>query len=158
MRLWSLHPSHLDVKGLLALWREGLLAQKVLLGQTRGYTKHPQLDRFRATGNPVSTVGAYLSEIYREASRRGYRFDQKRIVRYASGIRVQLPVTRGQLRYEWEHLLRKLSTRDRSRFRLLQAKPPKPHPLFRRVAGPIEPWERIPSSAVRSEKNARTRR
>jgi len=30
MRLWSLHPRYLDAKGLVALWREGLLAQKVL--------------------------------------------------------------------------------------------------------------------------------
>lgn len=43
MRLWSLHPQYLDAKGLVALWREGLLAQAVLAGQTRGYKRHPQL-------------------------------------------------------------------------------------------------------------------
>lgn len=37
MRIWSLHPSYLDAKGLVALWRETLLAQKVLLGATVGY-------------------------------------------------------------------------------------------------------------------------
>ena len=27
MRLWSLHPKHLDPQGLVARWREGLLAR-----------------------------------------------------------------------------------------------------------------------------------
>src|SRR5690606_6899395 len=42
MRLWSLHPRYLDRQGLLALWREALLARAVLRGETRGYTLHPQ--------------------------------------------------------------------------------------------------------------------
>ena len=46
MRLWSLHPKYLDIKGLVACWREGLLARKVLLDQTKGYKNHPQLIRF----------------------------------------------------------------------------------------------------------------
>jgi hypothetical protein len=29
-RIWSLHPKYLDARGLVALWREGLLAQAVL--------------------------------------------------------------------------------------------------------------------------------
>ena len=41
MRLWTLHPQYLDPRGLVALWREALLAQKVLLGRTRGYRAHP---------------------------------------------------------------------------------------------------------------------
>lgn len=48
MRLWSVHPKYLDVRGLVALWREGLLAQAVLRGRTKGYLHHPQLERFRA--------------------------------------------------------------------------------------------------------------
>ncbi len=47
MRLWSLHPKYLDRQGLLAVWREGLLAQKVLQGKTKGYKNHPQLKRFQ---------------------------------------------------------------------------------------------------------------
>lgn len=31
MRLWSIHPCYLDSKGLIALWRESLLAQACLL-------------------------------------------------------------------------------------------------------------------------------
>jgi len=143
MRLWSLHPAQLDVKGLLAVWREGLLAQRVLCGRTRGYTRHPQLDRFRALRDPVSAVGAYLSEIFREAEQRGYSFNKTLIVRYASRARARIPVTRGQVRYEWAHLLSKLRARDRSLWQALIARRPKAHPLFRVVAGSIEPWERI---------------
>jgi hypothetical protein len=37
MRLWTLHPKCLDARGLVVPWREALLAQKVLRGETRGY-------------------------------------------------------------------------------------------------------------------------
>ncbi|WP_308727259.1 MULTISPECIES: pyrimidine dimer DNA glycosylase/endonuclease V [unclassified Arthrobacter] len=57
MRLWSLHPELLDAKGLVACWRETLLAQKTLAGQTAGYVNHPQLVRFRASGAPLRMVG-----------------------------------------------------------------------------------------------------
>ncbi len=40
MRLWSLHPKYLDVKGLVRAWREGLLARKALGGETKGYRNH----------------------------------------------------------------------------------------------------------------------
>jgi hypothetical protein len=43
MRLWSLHPQYLDPAGLVAVWREGLLARAVFAGQTTGYKHHPQL-------------------------------------------------------------------------------------------------------------------
>ena len=53
MRLWSLDPAHLDRQGLVACWREALLAQAVLAGRTRGYRHHPQLERFRVVPGPV---------------------------------------------------------------------------------------------------------
>ena len=37
MRLWTIHPRYLDSRGLVALWRESLLARAVLRSQTRGY-------------------------------------------------------------------------------------------------------------------------
>ena len=80
MRLWTLHPRHLDAAGLVALWREALLAQAVLLGRTRGYTRHPQLQRFRAAADPVASIGAYLRVVADEATSRGYAFDATRIV------------------------------------------------------------------------------
>ena len=67
MRLWSLHPGYLDSQGLVALWREALLAQKVLAGKTRGYKNHPQLERFKAHPHPPQAIAAYLVSVWEEA-------------------------------------------------------------------------------------------
>ena len=141
MRLWSLHPRYLDAKGLTAVWREGLLARKVLLGETRGYRSHPQLERFRSGGDPVALVESYLRAVWDEAAERGYRFDRGKISHAAAGGK--LWVTRGQLAYERDHLLNKLSARDPDRFELLSTEPiPVAHPLFIAVAGEVGSWER----------------
>ncbi|HVT92663.1 MAG TPA: pyrimidine dimer DNA glycosylase/endonuclease V [Bryobacteraceae bacterium] len=141
MRLWSLHPSLLDRAGLVALWREALLAQHVLLGRTRGYRFHPQLERFRQAEEPGAAIAAYLSSVHEEADARGYRFDSSKIVRKPGAI--VLTVTRGQLVYELGHLRKKLGQRDPVRLRLLPAqRNVKAHPMFRIVPGPIESWER----------------
>src|SRR5215470_16226402 len=110
MRLWTLHPNLLDARGLVALWREGLLAQAVLRGRTAGYVHHPQLVRFRAATSPRGAIAAYLRAVEAEARARGYAFDARKI----SGARYDgvIPVTRGQLAHEWEHLLTKLARRD----------------------------------------------
>ena len=76
MRIWSLHPSLLDRRALVACWRETRLAQKVLRGLTRGYTNHPQLIRFRAHPQPLEAVAAYLSGLADEADARGYSFNR----------------------------------------------------------------------------------
>lgn len=142
MRIWTVHPQYLDQKGLVALWREGLLAQNVLLGRTRGYRQHPQLTRFREQRNPVAAIATYLAEIQREATRRGYVFDGRKIVPHRRHRTVF--VTRGQLLYEWKHLRAKLRRRDRARYAATSDVPaPKPHPLFKVVRGAIEPWERV---------------
>ena len=136
MRIWSLHPSQLDRQGLLACWRETLLAQAVLAGRTRGYTQHPQLQRFYEQNHPLRAVGGYLSAVADDADRRGYRFDRTRILE--PGDVPQIPVTDGQLAFEWQHLQRKLAERSPE----LAGGVPHPHPLFRVVAGPIADWER----------------
>ena len=100
MRLWSLHPKYLDPKGLVAVWREGLLALKVLKGETAGYQHHPQLGRFRLQKRPVETVEAYLWQIYLESRRRSYRFDSDKIGQPTRSFR--LKVTDGQLNFELE--------------------------------------------------------
>jgi len=141
MRLWSIAPHYLDAKGLVALWREGLLAQKVLLGLTKGYRHHPQLSRFRAASDPVLAIGAYLAEVVNEAERRGYRFDRSKIVK--CGRCAKIDVAQGQLAYEWTHLLEKLQKRaaqDYVRHKAVAA--PDAHPAFRVVPGGIEDWER----------------
>jgi hypothetical protein len=141
MRLWSLHPSLLDAKGLVALWREALLAQKVLQGKTAGYRSHPQLHRFRESAEPLAAISTYLWAVHDEAARRGYAFDASKI---AVGRRpLSLAVTRGQLAFEREHLKEKLRRRDPPRFRLFcRTRQVTAHPLFVVVQGEIEPWER----------------
>ncbi len=142
MRLWSLHPRYLDAQGLVALWREALLAQAVLRGRTRGYQHHPQLERFRAHPQPVSAVNFYLAQVHAEATARSYSFDAKKVgpVRDIAPI----PVAAGQLRYEWMHLLRKLERRSPEAHRVWRStKSPESHPLFRKVRGSVASWEKI---------------
>ena len=144
VRLWSIHPRYLDSRGLVALWREGLLAQAVLEGKTRGYRRHPQLARFQDLGRPAAAVRGYLWHVYQEALHRGFRFDRSRIGRVTSCP--QLRVTSGQLAYELSHLKRKLRARDPRRYRALRRlKRPRPHPSFTAVAGGVEAWERVRS-------------
>lgn len=136
MRLWSLHPRYLDAKGLVALWREGLLAQKVLAGLTKGYRHHPQLARFYSQSDAQGAIAAYL----REATRRGYRFDASKIGQCAEGLHIA--VTSGQMDYELTHLRTKLAVRDAAAWqRIAEVKQPEPHPLFVVVKGEVEDWE-----------------
>lgn len=142
MRRWSINPKYLDPMGLVALWREGLLAQKVLLGQTRGYQAHPQLNRFRACADPVLVIGCYLQQVAAEAQRRGYRFDHTKVVK--SGPCPKMTVQRGQIEYEWQHLLAKLKGRAPQVYEInKQLTRPLPHPLFEIVPGASEAWERV---------------
>lgn len=141
MRLWSLHPRYLDARGLVALWREALLAQEVLRGRTRGYRHHPQLVRFRSTRNPLAAIAGYLAAVADEAGRRGYRFDRRRIARHER--RVRLTVTDGQLRYELRHLRAKLRQRAPAQLRALAGtKRVEAHPSFRVIEGRRADWER----------------
>ena len=173
MRIWSLRPDYLDRQGLVACWRETLLAQAVIAGRTRGYTNHSQLVRFRTAPDPLAAVGAYLVGLLDEATRRGYRFDAARIDRRARVVRrasepaahrapggtdvpaaaddgpeiavvPALPVTEGQIAYEWAHLMGKLATRSPERHAALrEIADVAVHPLFVAVPGPVEPWERV---------------
>lgn len=141
MRLWSLHPSYLDAKGLVALWREGLLARKVLMGQTRGYRQHPQLNRFKAQKDPIRAIDGYLWAVHEESVHRGYRFDSSKLGVKPRGLK--LFVTEGQLEYEFKHLKSKLKQRDKDRYRqIASVETPQPHPLFKVVPGEVEEWER----------------
>jgi hypothetical protein len=141
MRLWSIHPRHLDAKGLVALWREGLLARAVLRGTTRGYRHHPQLERFIARRDPVAAMDCYLSRVLDEARERGYEFDASKI-KYRKCRHGSVSVTAGQIEHEWEHLLGKLKVRDSSRWRVQGQLQPSQHGCFHVVPGPIADWER----------------
>lgn len=142
MRLWSVHPQYFDRQALTACWREGLLAQQVLDQPNRGYGSHPQLERFRERDSPAAAIGAFLTGIVDEADARGYRFQRDKIRARPVGCD-PIPVTAGQLRYEWTHLLDKLSRRSPAVFTNWEhVVMPTPHPLFRTVDGPIASWER----------------
>jgi hypothetical protein len=142
MRLWTLHPRYLDPQGLVAAWREALLAQKVLTGATKGYRHHPQLARFQTEADPLAAIATFLAGIADEAHSRGYSFDATKIS--TRRVTEQIPETSGQLLYEWRHLKRKLrarSPRVGRRFRTIPI--PEPHPLFTIIAGEVRDWERI---------------
>ena len=142
MRLWTLHPRYLDAKGLVAAWREALLAQKVLEGATRGYKHHPQLTRFRAHERPLQAMAAFLAGLAAEAQTRGYHFDTSKIAHRK--LRSQLDETSGQLLHEWQHLRTKLRSRAPEIYhQFRRVAMPEAHPLFRIVPGAIRDWERL---------------
>jgi hypothetical protein len=146
MRIWTLHPKYLDSHGLVALWREGLLARAVLRGQTRGYKHHPQLDRFRSHASPRLAINAYLAAVHAEAVSRGFAFAKNKVgpVRVVQSI----AANSGQVAYEWEHLLHKLSVRSPALFsQWRKVEHPACHPLFRSRPGPVAPWERVAHGA-----------
>lgn len=146
MRLWSLHPKYLDPQGMVALWREALLAKAVLRGETRGYRHHPQLERFKAHPHPPLAIDAYLASIHDEATRRGYSFDRSKVG--PIGTVQAIPVSSGQLAYEWQHLWHKLAARSPAVLALWSAVTnPACHPLFRRRPGPMASWERASDGA-----------
>ncbi len=141
MRLWTIHPRYLDAQGLVALWREALLAKAVLRGDTRGYRHHPQLARFRAHASPRSAINAYLAAVHAEATTRGYAFDRRKI----GPVRQVAPIeaTGGQIAHEWKHLMRKLAARHRASYlRWYGTRRADCHPLFCRTRGPVADWER----------------
>lgn len=141
MRLWTLHPKYLDPQGLVALWREALLAKAVLSGATRGYKEHPQLDRFKTHPSPIDAINLFLAAVFIEAAARGYSFDRSKFDD-VSGTPL-IATAAGQLLFEWQHLLGKLSHRNPAVFeKWRHITAPENHPLFIVKPGPIEPWER----------------
>ena len=140
MRIWSIHPRHLDSLGLVALWREALLAQAVLKDETKGYLHHPQLLQFRAQCSPVSFIAQYLKTVHTESVERGFRFDAGKIVR--DGTTGQIDVPQGQIDFEWRHLMTKLETRAPEWLEQQAVAAVLVHPLFRVEPGGIADWER----------------
>ncbi len=142
MRIWSFHPQYLDSKGLVALWRETLLAKKVLEGKTKGYLNHPQLNRFKTTKEPINSINFYLEAVWEEAKRRNYNFDESKFEKINKIDKIEL--TTGQLNFETNHLLNKLKIRDINKYHdnkklgVFEI-----HPLFKLIDGDIETWEKI---------------
>jgi len=142
MRIWSLHPKYLDAKGLVALWRESLLAKQVLEGKTKGYNNHPQLIRFKNSGNAVGCINQYLTSVYENSLKRGYNFNKNKV--NPDFMPTKLTVTDKQIKFEMKHLLKKLEARDPEQFHKLSLKIEiDANPLFRIIDGEIEEWEII---------------
>jgi hypothetical protein len=140
MRIWSIHAKYLDTKGLVALWRESLLAKHVLENKTKGYKNHPQLRRFKTLQQPLHAINYYLSIVHEEATKRNYRFDLQKI-NYDFDL-VKMNVTRGQVDYEIAHLKNKLRQRDPAKWNEISAiETLETHPLFTVVEGATEDWE-----------------
>lgn len=150
MRLWSLHPDYLDTKGLVALWREALLAQKIILGETESYKNHPQMTRFLQAEHPVVAISYYLKSILRTAASRGYKFKAS-LIRATSTQNLEIPIigcNTGQIDYERALLIHKIKTRQGGPDlvylrRLLQEVNPHLSEIFRCRTGGIESWERV---------------
>lgn len=144
MRLWTLHPRYLDSKGLVALWREGLLAKRVLEDNTKGYKNHPQLIRFIQSGQPCAMIEEYLREVLAESRARGYRFDVSKISESSSGVQMQIPVHRKQVEYEMQLLRMKLRTRDPRKWAEMDSVDSiMINSVFRIIEGDIEDWEKV---------------
>ena len=142
MRIWSLHPKHLDAKGLVALWRETLLAKNVLGEKTKGYKNHPQLIRFKQSENALNAINYYLKIVWEEACKRNYNFDNSKFVDVDSIEKIT--VNSGQLEFEIQHLLVKLKKRDPKSYDQMKAiSSCEIHPLFKLINGKIEDWERV---------------
>ena len=142
MRLWSIHPKYLDGKGLVALWRESLLAQKVLKGETKGYRHHPQLRRFMAHPDPQAAITVYLHDVWNESRMRGYDFDRDKIGEVFPIDKI--PVTTGQLLFEFDWLCNKVKIQNPHKYQeLLSMKEIECQPIFEIIEGEIEEWEKI---------------
>lgn len=147
MRLWSIHPKYLDTNGFIALWREALLAQSVLKNNSKGYSKHPQLNRFKKEKDPLISIGSYLRGVFLESQRRGYSFDNSKIL--FEGDADPIPVTTGQIEFEWAHLLNKLSSRSTNIYsRNSGISVPDTHPLFKVIEGRRESWEIVKEQKI----------
>lgn len=110
----------MDKHGLIALWREGLLAQKALNGGAKGYQNNPQLVRFKRQDNPLKAIGTYLSFVAAEGARQGYKLNHEKIL-YPNFDEAVIEADLGQVAFEKEHLKDKLKRRDVIKFEELSS-------------------------------------
>lgn len=140
MRLWTISPRYLDSAGLVALWRESLLAKKVLEGKTVGYRNHPQLVRFKNSENPLGAINKYLEIVYKESQNRGFNFDHSKFKNVH--LETKIEVSLGQVEYEYGHLKIKLKERSPDWLRHINgSREIEVFSLFNVIEGPVETWE-----------------
>lgn len=118
------------------------MAKHVLEGKTQGYRNHPQLDRFKKARKPLDAINQYLGIVYTESLKRGYHFDSGKFTLVKKPLKLR--VARGQLNYEFGHLLSKLKVRYPKLYKeVKKTKKIESHSLFKVVKGEIEDWEII---------------
>lgn len=143
MLVWSIHPSYLEVKNFVALWSESLLAQNVLLGNTKGWVNHPQLIRFRKHEFPLQAIANYLHDVCDEAENRGYNFKLEKIQLPWQKID-KLQITMAGIEHEWQYFLKKMKLRNLKYFNKWKNNIEiKTHPAFKIIEGKIKDWEYI---------------
>jgi hypothetical protein len=100
------------------------------------------LQRFKAHAFSLAAIDVYLAAVHDESLARGYSFDRSKI---GALQKVDfIPTTSGQIMYEWQHLLEKLSNRNPALYeKRRNVEKPKCHPLFRVKAGGMETWENV---------------
>jgi Pyrimidine dimer DNA glycosylase len=153
MRLWTIDPIYLDTKGLVAAWREGLLAKKVLEGKTSGYKNHPQLVRFFERDDPIVMITKYLNEIYKEAKKRRFKFNYSKISNVIVNTNEMISTSNKQIEYEFELLKSKLEKRDLKKLNEIKDEVIiKINRTFKRRIGTIENWERVIPNIVKRMK------
>lgn len=130
MRVWTVTPRYLDSIGLVALWRETLLAKKVLEGNTKGYKYHPQLDRFKNHPNPVEAINTYLKYLLKESKARDYNFNESKIGKKFSKIKIN--VSKKFVNEEFKVLKQKLKKRNFEKYKEIKnVKNPDLVPIFK---------------------------
>ncbi|NIM47035.1 MAG: hypothetical protein GTN40_02650 [Candidatus Aenigmarchaeota archaeon] len=129
MRVWIVHPKYLDCKGLVALWRETLLARKVLKGKTKGWRNHPQLNKFKTHKNPVAAVNTYLLYVLEESEKRCYKFNKRKIEKSFTKNKIKIP--KKEVVSDFEDLKNKLKKRDSKRYiEIVKVKEIEVNPIF----------------------------
>ena len=143
MRLWSIDLGWLDSIGIVALWRESLLARAVLEGKTNGYVNHPQLYRFKSSEKPLAAIETYLYYVFEESLKRGFNFDNEKIRDNLIDKGIKIPVSQGQLDYELKLLKFKLKQRSQEYYKNISTiNKGNPNSMFASHPGSIEVWER----------------
>jgi hypothetical protein len=167
VRLWSIHPEYLDRMGLLGLWREALLAQQVLHGETENYKNHSHMQRFYALPkeDAMQYMSDYLFFVWQEGKLRGYKLNVNHIKDPRNGgslsgsPRKLFTVSSGQLALEYQILCMRTRNRDHKHFLGLEDKypshrmwVPKPNPVFTLIHGRKEEWEKFDIASLSGEK------
>ena len=143
MGLWSIDLGWLDSIGIVALWRESLLARAVLEGKTNGYVNHPQLYRFKSSEKPLAAIETYLYYVFEESLKRGFNFDNEKIRNSLIDKNIKISVSQGQLDYELKLLKLKLKQRSQEYYKNISTiNKGNLNSMFASHPGSIEVWER----------------